>query len=578
MEIANKCQVCGGTLVTFSGSYTKCKYCGQVYSVGGESVSEEIIYQNALASMQQNTIEGNQQAKILFDGISGYKDSAARAKACLDGIKSIEVQLEEQRLAEQRNRELAEQKKKENAKKRKKGFIIGGVSLAAVMLLVIGLVVIFSVIHIRQRKTYNEAVALYNNGNYEEARDKFIHAKNIDDAKSYLENIDEIMTQKDADYEEGIRLYEQQNYSEAIARFSEDPDYKESREYIDLCSTALFQLAQGKVELGLYDEAKVYLDEIPESANLGAESEALRADIEERIQQAAYDVAVQYFDDQEYEDAQKAFGSMLAYKDSKSYIDQIGQIYYDQAKAFFDAGDYVSCVAHTAYCDEQGEWSNYQQAVDLAGKAEETHVNNIRQQAVNTLNEQGYDAFESYVNSAVDELFNDNQKKSLLSEYADCKPMYLTTMEAYYKGDWIWKLDDTITDTYGNTYEHSATIGSSRVSDINTREYYDFGRLTYLLNGKYNHIDMSLCFDSDTSVGYIDSKGYVQIIVDGEVIYTSSIITNSTNPEYISIDLGDDVNMLTIDVRGDASGEVDNWSFDAPILIASPKVSKIKKE
>lgn len=124
MEIANKCQVCGGSLVTFAGSYTKCKYCGQVYSVGGESVSEEIIYQNALVSMKQNTIEGNQQAKILFDGISGYKNSADRAKACLDGIKSIEVQLEEQRLAEQRNRELAEQKKKENAKKRKKDLLL----------------------------------------------------------------------------------------------------------------------------------------------------------------------------------------------------------------------------------------------------------------------------------------------------------------------------------------------------------------------------------------------------------------------------------------------------------------------
>lgn len=536
MEIANKCQVCGGTLVIFAGSYTKCKYCGQVYSVGGESVSEEIIYQNALVSMKQNTIEGNQQAKVLFDGISGYKDSAAKAKACLDGIKSIEVQLEEQRLIEQRNRELAEQKKKENAKKRKKGLIIGGASLAAVMLLVIGLVVILAVVHVMQRKTYAEAVALYNNGDFEEARNKFKYSKNINDAMSYLENIEEIMAQKDADYEEGIRLYNQQNYSDAITKFSEDPDYKESRDYIDLCSTALFQLAQEKVELGLFDEARAYLDEIPESANLGAESEALRADIEERIQQAAYDVAVQYFANQEYEDAQKAFGSMLGYKDSKSYMDQIGQIYYDQAKAFFDAGDYVSCVAQTAYCDEQGEWSNYQQAVDLAGKAEETHVNNIRQQAVNILNEQGYDAFESYVNSAMDELFDDSQKKNLLSEYADYEPVYLAGLERYHwdfgydSGD--WSIDETCEDVCGNIYEKSISAGT-----------FSSGYFEYLINGKYDMLDATISYDLRGDAG---GTGYISLYIDNELIYQSPVMSNMSDPVPVSISLGDNARIMTI--------------------------------
>lgn len=152
------------------------------------------------------------------------------------------------------------------------------------------------------------------------------------------------------------------------------------------------------------------------------------------------------------------------------------------------------------------------------------------------------------------------------------KPVYLTSLKRYEKGSWAKKVDKTVEDTFGNTYVHSFTIqscGSIYKGDVKN----DFGRITYLLNGKYNHIEMTMAFDVDDDFWqYTRKSGYVRIIADDEVIYISPTIICDTKPQKISLNLDKDVNMLTISVQSE-SGRTDG----APIIIGSPIVSYVDK-
>lgn len=74
-----RCKVCGGTVNILGNGYIRCNYCGQIYDMSGGILGQEQIYNEALDKSQQGTIEGSEQARKLFESISGYKDSNSRA-------------------------------------------------------------------------------------------------------------------------------------------------------------------------------------------------------------------------------------------------------------------------------------------------------------------------------------------------------------------------------------------------------------------------------------------------------------------------------------------------------------------
>ena len=152
------------------------------------------------------------------------------------------------------------------------------------------------------------------------------------------------------------------------------------------------------------------------------------------------------------------------------------------------------------------------------------------------------------------------------------KPLYLTTTKPYVKGSWALKYDETVEDTYGNVYVHSAVVSSCGSYDIHGEEY-DFGDLTYLINSKYNHLDMTIGYDRNSDITY--GNGYVRITVDGKVIYTSPEISCNSKPIRVSLDLGKNANMLTISSKCKYGNEMDGEL--APIIFGSPKVSYKEK-
>ena len=153
------------------------------------------------------------------------------------------------------------------------------------------------------------------------------------------------------------------------------------------------------------------------------------------------------------------------------------------------------------------------------------------------------------------------------------KPLYLTTTKAYETGNSfnIEEYDSKLKDTYGNSYEHSVRL-------LSCGEGYAGGSyLTYLLNGKYNHFDMTIGYDVDGE--YTTRNGYIKILIDEEVVYTSSEIRKNTKPIRVSLDFPKSANMLTI-ISGCHTSYDFVWGSeddDAPILIGSPKVSYKEK-
>lgn len=109
-----RCKVCGGTVNILGNGYIRCNYCGQIYDMSGGILGQEQIYNEALDKSQQGTIEGSEQARKLFESISGYKDSNSRALESYTNVENIKIAMEEKRLEEERQWQIAlEEDKKE---------------------------------------------------------------------------------------------------------------------------------------------------------------------------------------------------------------------------------------------------------------------------------------------------------------------------------------------------------------------------------------------------------------------------------------------------------------------------------
>jgi tetratricopeptide (TPR) repeat protein len=188
----------------------------------------ETDYENAVDKMDKAGKVYEYEAAIeALKAMKGYKNSEALAAKCVDEIKRIteaerkeaERKAEEQRIAE----ELA-------AKKRKKITIIAGV--AACLCIVI--VALITQVIIPNNKS-NNAVALMNNGNYEEAIAAF------DALNGYKDSTDQIT---ECNYLKAVALMNNGNYEEAIVVFDALNEYKDSVGQILNCKELMLKNAE----------------------------------------------------------------------------------------------------------------------------------------------------------------------------------------------------------------------------------------------------------------------------------------------------------------------------------------------
>ena len=139
------------------------------------------------------------------------------------------------------------------AKKRKTAVAIAALALTLCVAFVILLITV-----IIPSVKYNNAINLYNSGNYEKALAEF---KSL---KEYKDSTDRTVlcraALKEQRYEEAVRLYETGAYEEALEIFSLFPGYKDSEAYIAACGPAIKDIIYNKAvaEMNGGDVIRIY--------------------------------------------------------------------------------------------------------------------------------------------------------------------------------------------------------------------------------------------------------------------------------------------------------------------------------
>lgn len=226
---------------------------------------------------------------------------------------------------------------------------------------------------------YDEAIALKDTGNYEDACGIF---ENITDYNDSAEQLDACKNELlKANYQNALALKNAGNYEEAIAAFKSLGDYKDSSEQLEACKNemlnAKYQNAMSLKEAGEYEEAIVAFEalgnyedsaeqitlckegilkneyenalSLKEAGNYNDAIAAFEAlgdfsDSKEQIQlckdailKNAYDEALTLKKNEEYDKAIDAFKLLNGYADS---TEQINECIYDKAAECMIAGDY----------------------------------------------------------------------------------------------------------------------------------------------------------------------------------------------------------------------------------------------
>lgn len=146
-----------------------------------EICRKDSIYHSAKSKMTGEESTSYEEARKIFQTISGWKDTDEQICTCQRKIEEIQAREEAERLEAERKAEEARIAAEEAAKKRKKAFSIGAPIVCACIAFVIILTTVIIPSH-----NYNKAVALMEAEQYEEAIPMF---EALGDYKDSAENL-----------------------------------------------------------------------------------------------------------------------------------------------------------------------------------------------------------------------------------------------------------------------------------------------------------------------------------------------------------------------------------------------------
>lgn len=149
-----------------------------------EESRKDAIYHAAIKDMSVDTIEYYEDAIGRFESIRGWRDADKKIQECSDRLAEIERKREEQRIADEKadkERRIAAQKAAEKKKR------ILSIAILAVIAVVAFVLVLIKVIIPNSK--YNDAVALMDAGNSDEAYSIFQELGNYKDSAEKAGNI-----------------------------------------------------------------------------------------------------------------------------------------------------------------------------------------------------------------------------------------------------------------------------------------------------------------------------------------------------------------------------------------------------
>ena len=283
---------------------------------------------------------------------SSYKWRKAIQKLAREGLNGYRDVEELRKQAEQRRKECENAEEKERkAKERKNKRLTVAFVLVVLIACVVGWFVVTRVI---PNNKYQRAVALRENGQYDDAIAAFAELGDYSDAAAQ---------NTETKYQQAVSLREAGEYESAIAVFASLNDYRDAETQIEEMKQEKYQQAvtlreNGQYEeaiaafekLGDYSDAEVKIKEIKYQQAMalrrsGQYDEAIAAftalgnygDAEMQIKEVKYQQAVELRENGQYDDAIVAFTELKDYSDAKT---QIAEMKYQQGKAFLNVMDY----------------------------------------------------------------------------------------------------------------------------------------------------------------------------------------------------------------------------------------------
>ncbi|MGN1107588.1 MAG: TIR domain-containing protein, partial [Huintestinicola sp.] len=205
--------------------------------------NKEDKYNRANNLVKQDNIDSIEQAIQIFSSISEWQDSSERAEKCRQRIKEKE---EEQR----RRAEIAEQGRIQNEKNKKKKKTIIGILSGAVVICIIGIV---AGINIVNANNYKNALALFENGSYDEAINAFSALGD------YKDSSEKCLESK---YYKASNLMKNSMYDEAAVIFEDLGEYKDSADILK------YYEAMKCVGSGGYSNVKYLISKVSEKSEL----------------------------------------------------------------------------------------------------------------------------------------------------------------------------------------------------------------------------------------------------------------------------------------------------------------------
>ena len=156
--------------------------------------------------------------------------------------------------------------------------------------------------------------------------------------KSIIDYININYTIPKQKYDQAVSYMEEKKYDQAIQIFSTMEDYKDSKE-------------------------------------LKKEAEELKKEAEDLIEtEETYALAVDYFEDEKYEEALKEFKTISEYSDSLTYIDKIYDIYYNEGIKAYNRCEFEDAESALAACEDYKDSADILKIIQNMDEQEATYL------------------------------------------------------------------------------------------------------------------------------------------------------------------------------------------------------------
>lgn len=201
------------------------------------------VYSEAVKLMSGTRLSNYQEALEKLEAIEDWKDSGVRIAACRKKIAELKAQMERQ----------AQEEQAVPDGKQKSARILITVAIIAIAAVIAATII---TVVIPDRK-YDEALALMDAGQYQEAIAAFVALDGYEDSKIKITECEAAIIE--SRYQAAQALQDAGNYTEAIAAFFVLGDYKDSGNKIAECEAAIienrYQAALALMDAGKYTEA-----------------------------------------------------------------------------------------------------------------------------------------------------------------------------------------------------------------------------------------------------------------------------------------------------------------------------------